>query len=135
VSEPVTPELLLESDFAVTRELVRCADCGDRSSLEDARRAANLPTTNVLWEDTQHNIKRPIICKDCGNAEYFVREVIRVRRELEYVHVEGSQAIVQDSGGAPELLEEIRVWYKCEKAECEGSIHLQPGDFVLSPGV
>lgn len=134
LTDDVSPELFLSNDFAVTRELVRCNECSHRATLDDARTAADLPTTNVLWEDTRHNIKRPVVCPACGNAEHFVREVIRVKRESEYVYVEESCAVVKDPGGDPELLEEIRLQYQCAADNCEGVILLHTGEFVLTPG-
>jgi len=131
----VTPELLLSSDFAVTRELVRCTDCSHRDTLEDARIAANLPTHNVLWENTDHGIRKPIVCSICGNQEHFVREVVRVRRETEYVTVLDGEATVTDTGGAPIAGAEVRLQYTCALEECDGVVVLRQGDYVLTKDI
>jgi len=135
VDETVTPELLLSSDFAVTRELVRCAECSHRATLDDARVASNLPTTNVLWEDTDLNIKKPIVCPKCGNAEHFAREVVRAVQESELIKIEECKATVVDRGGDPEILDEVRRRYLCVMADCGGEVVLHTEDYVLTKDV
>jgi hypothetical protein len=128
----VTPELLLSSDFAVTRELVRCTECSHRATLEDARKAADLPTDNVLWEDTDLNIKKPIVCPLCKNNEHFTRDVIRLTQETEYVTVTDGNVQVVGADGAPIVDAEVRLRYACTEDVCEGTIVLRSADYVLT---
>jgi hypothetical protein len=131
ITESVTPELLLTSDFAITRALVRCEVCTQRATLEEARNAASLPTTNVLWEDTDFNIKAPIVCPMCKNTEFFVREVVRAYQETEYVSIQESKAVVTGEGGDPSVLQEVSQRYLCSEDGCVGVITLRSGTYTL----
>lgn len=135
MSESVTPELLLSSDFAVTRELVRCVECEHRVTLEEARKAANLPIDNAMWEDTDQQIKKPIVCPECKNQEWFVRDVFRLTETAEYVKIEDGEATVNENTGDPLQIDEVRMRYRCAVTDCDGVIELRTGNYVLARDV
>lgn len=136
---PLTPtlttELLLSSDFAITRELIRCKDCNSRATLDDARKAADLPVSNVLWEDARQGVKKPVICPRCSNTEYFVRTIVRAIKVQEHVTVQTGTAQVQEVGGDVVCLDEVKVAYACAVEGCDGVVELNREDYVLTEDV
>lgn len=132
LSGATTQTLLNNPDFAITRELVRCVTCNQRSTLDDARKAAELATDNVLWENTEHNLKRPIVCHKCGNKEHFIRRVVKSVEELEVIAVDNGVPQVVDIGGDPEITNAITLKYTCAVDNCGGEIPLFTATYTLA---
>lgn len=126
-----TPEMLLSSDFAVTRELIRCVTCNECATLDDARTAADLPTQNVLWEDTEHNIKMPVVCPVCQNQQHFVKQIIRASIVDELVEIQDGKVVSTTLGGDPALFQEISLRYLCDIEECDGVVVLHSAGYDL----
>lgn len=126
----LTMEGLPPDGYSMTRHLVQCGDCGKRSTLDEAQKAAAIVVTATFWDSNDKGLKRPIVCAVCGNNTSFTRHVICAVRSTEYVQVtEGNLEITESSDAEPQ--DKVIIRYLCAAPDCTGRIELRSEDYAL----
>lgn len=118
-------------DVHVTREFLRCVACKKEFKATEAHKAAGEDVQDVAWEVTQHGVKIPIVCPECGNQEHFVRTVLELVRKDEDVVVEDGVPELQFVGGDIVVDHRAHLHYRCGNEDCDGVVELFTNDFHI----
>jgi hypothetical protein len=111
---------------------MRCEVCQHHFPLREAEATAYVDKA-VLWERAVNGRRKPIICPECKNAQFFVKERLALVAQIQNVEITSQGNSIEQDTLNTEERDTVTLCYRCAVEGCKGVITVNEDTFKVTP--